>query len=37
MSWIDGVRTRVRQLLKRDAEDEQLAEEFRFHIEMETD
>jgi predicted permease len=35
MSWINGLRTRVRQFLQRDAEDERMAEEFRFHLEME--
>ena len=37
MSWIDGARTRVRQYLKRDAEDEPLAEEVRLHLEMESE
>lgn len=35
MSWIAGFQTRLRQFLQRGAEDERLAEEFRFHLEME--
>jgi predicted permease len=37
MSWIDGIRTRVRQFVQRDDEDQQLAEEIRFHLEMEAE
>jgi predicted permease len=37
MSWITGARARLRQLLGRTAAEERTHEEFRFHLEMETE
>ncbi|MBA2390088.1 MAG: ABC transporter permease, partial [Geodermatophilaceae bacterium] len=37
MSWVSGVRLRLRQLFRRAAAEERMAEEIRFHVEMETD
>ena len=37
MSWIDGIRARVGQVLLRRAAEERMDEEIRFHIEMETE
>lgn len=37
MSWMMGVRARLRQLLLRGAAEERMNEEIRFHLEMETE
>ncbi|HYR12343.1 MAG TPA: permease prefix domain 1-containing protein, partial [Longimicrobium sp.] len=36
MSWMHGMRARLRTLFRRDAE-ERMDEEMRFHVEMETE
>ncbi|HKJ03468.1 MAG TPA: permease prefix domain 1-containing protein, partial [Longimicrobiales bacterium] len=35
MAWMDGIRARVRALVERRAEERELEEEIRFHLEME--
>ena len=37
MSWITGLRSRLRQLLGRADAEERMDEEIRFHIELETE
>ena len=37
MSWMDGTRTRLRLLFSRQGAERRMSDEFRFHLEMETD